>query len=208
MDIEQPVKINCQFCLKQIFGDTQIHLKHLKSYHLFEMSYNCIFSNCYRKFYKFFALEKHLIQCLFRINQTKSVSNKIIQNDMTEDVYYGGECSQNFSFNNDNFSKEKDILESDDIRNHALKLIATLYNKPNVPRLIIQEVVEELQKTIHNISQYFHNKLKKKLPYEFQDVLKNCFNISVLEDVKTEYRRFEYLKKSKFFYSTRRFLYR
>jgi len=88
------------------------------------------------------------------------------------------------------------MLEANDIRNYVLKYIATLYNKSNVPRVIIQEIVEELQETIQNIS-HFHNELKKKLPHE--DVLKNCFNISILEDVKTEYRRFEYLKKSKYF---------
>lgn len=67
--MEQSIKINCQFHLKQISGNTQIHLKHLKSYHLFEISYNCIFSNCYKKFYKFCTLEKHLIKCSFRVNQ-------------------------------------------------------------------------------------------------------------------------------------------
>lgn len=199
--MEQPVKISCQFCLKQISGDTQIQLKHLKSYHSFGISYNCIFSNCYRKFYKFFTLEKHVIECSFRINQTKSVFNEIIQNDtrMIEDIYFEGESTHNFSFDNDNSSEEKDVLESNDIRNYVLKYIDSLYNKPNVPRLIVQEIVEELQETIQNISEHFHNKLKKKLPHEFQDILKNCFNISILEDVGTEYRRFEYLKKSKFF---------
>lgn len=79
-----------------------------------------------------------------------------------------------------------------------MKYIAKLYNKPNVPRLIVQEIVEELKEVIQNISEHFHDKLKEELP-EFQNILKNCFNISILDDVITEYRRFEYLKKLKFF---------
>ncbi|XP_070527740.1 uncharacterized protein [Cardiocondyla obscurior] len=204
MDAKQTCTKLCQFCLKKISEDTQIYLSHLKSHHPFEMSYNCIFSNCYRKFHKFFTLEKHILQCIFRNNEEQSVSNKIIHDtQFIEDIQCTKKYTQNVSVNN--ISLNKDFSKLDSIQNCILKYIATLHNKPNVPRIIVQEFVEELQEVIQNVSKHIHDRLKKDLPHKFHNVLEKCCNISILEDVQTEYKRFKYLKKSEFYIQSESF---
>jgi len=73
--------MNCRICLKKISGDTGACIKHLKSYHPFEMTYKCIYSKCYRIFPFFFSLQKHLDKCSFQIHQLQNSNNEKSQDD-------------------------------------------------------------------------------------------------------------------------------
>lgn len=103
--------------------------------------------------------------------------------------------------NTNNFIIEKNIL-SNDIENFVLKFVAQLYQKPIV-RLIVQKIIEEFRDTIQNVSEYFLQQLKSQLPsnlYNFD----NC-KIFILENIDREYKRFQYLRKSKYFISPQSF---
>lgn len=119
------LNMDCQFCFKNVSRDTEIHLKHLKSHHPFEMSYKCIFPNCLRKFQRFFALKKHIKECSYRIYESEPVCNEIIENNpslSTREIIFKDTLSENSSLSDANSSNKIDILESDDIRNCVLNL--------------------------------------------------------------------------------------
>lgn len=198
--------MNCRICLKKIFGDTRAHMKHLKSYHPFEMTYKCIYPKCYRIFSSFFSLQKHLGKCLFHIHQLQDTTDRKSQNDsslQTSVIFEMKNIPESNSCNTNDFVSEESIA-SNNIENCVLKFIAQLYQKP-ISRSIVQKIIEEFKDTIQNVSEHFLQKLKSQFPSDLHN-LGNCFKISMLEHIDSEYKRFQYLQNSKYFISPKSFI--
>lgn len=83
-----------------------------------------------------------------------------------------------------------------------LKFVVQLYEKPIV-RLAIQKIIEEFRDTIQNVSEHFLQQIKSQLPSNSYNFV-NC-QISILENIDSEYKRFQYLRKSKYFISPQSF---
>lgn len=199
--------MNCQFC-STISVDISSHFKHLKRNHPFQMTYKCIYQKCYRKFSTLPSLQKHSLTCSFRMHQLQKPIQS--QDDLllqTTVVFQNSEniAKSNLCDNNNICPVEIDI-EPNNIENCILKFITQLYNKPSVSRSVIQTIVEEFQSTVNNLSDYFIQKLKAQLPSELHYVLNDCFEIPLLKDICSEFKRLGYLQKSKYFISPQSFL--
>lgn len=200
--------MNCGICSKKISGDISLHLKHVKQNHPFEMTYKCIYYKCYRKFPSFSSLQKHSYSCSFQKHQVQDPIT--LQDDSSLQTCVIFKNSENIPDSNLYNSRSNSLVERDigcnNIQNCILKFVAQLYNKPNISRSAVQKIIEQFQDTLQNVSDYFIQNLKTQLPSELHINLNNCFDIPMLKEISSEYRRFEYLRKCNYFISPQSFL--
>lgn len=129
--------MDCQFCSKKIFGDTQLYLQHIKSNHPFEMTYKCLNEKCYRKFSSFVSLKKHLRTCLFQILKVQEQSDSKSRNASSLQTSVIFSSTENIPDDNSCYNTihcpvvEENIL-SHSVQNCILKFVAQLYNKSNI----------------------------------------------------------------------------
>lgn len=182
--------MDCKICLKKIPDNILLHLKHLKLYHPFEVTYKCIYEKCCRNFSSFGALKKHLNICSFKmhVSQNPTDIKSIDDSSLHTSVIF--KDLKSISGSNSSINANKSVFEQNSeagvISNSILKFVALLYNKPNISRSLVQKIIEEFQDTIQNVSDYFFQQLKTILPPEIHHSLNNVLEVSIFDNINSD----------------------
>jgi hypothetical protein len=192
--------MDCKICGLIIRGESQQLLGHIKCLHPMENEYTCIHKKCMRKFVTVSSLKKHVRICTFNLGSTSNVNNThhdIVSNSPSETFGYLQSCSTDAQSNAIESPKS---LETG-IHESILKFIGNLYSESSIAKS-----TDQLSETVNDVLQEVKQKVQKVLPIEFHVQVKDCFDVSFLRDLNTEYNRICYLKKCNHFISPESFI--
>jgi len=174
------------------------HIKHTT--HDFS-SYNCAEVGCSRSFHLVNSLKKHLAthtlnECTLT-KKTVSTHDETVINLSTENI-------NDNTISIDKFDTIPYIPESSpnnncSTENSIRKVISSLYANPQIPRNVVQTVVEDMTDIFHNLHQTIKEKsnrllLNDTISNESFDHFNNILNEfeHPFKDLNTEYKRIKY----------------
>lgn len=87
---------------------------------------------------------------------------------------------------------------NDPVTKSILNFILSLHSDPSVSRATVQKITEEFSEVIQQFRTMSKKNLKKKLPQQYHKLIDESLDkLTISDEIKTEYKRFEYLKKKK-----------
>ena len=213
--------MKCHFCDK-VFSEIAVLFKDLKVFHGFERYYTYINDGCLRKFVSIPILKQHSLRCdklktmKFNIDKrsvnppksakpsnikTKtlldSVNLKEIQSPMPTTC-----VTKKNDFLDENGSDKLEMCIEDAI----LSFIGKLYTGHIVTKSVVEEIMTAFIQTVRDVILLFMEKLRLILPVEYHVKIDNMRHIQVLDDLRSDYKRKQFLKKANVLLEPKSFL--
>ena len=200
--------MKCNIC-SHSFGEVILLLRHLKIFHPCEAAYTCIYESCKRKFISVPTLKKHALSCKGK-NEYKLVSRTVLTSDcnlsfdkkfQVDTVELTNNVPNAIELKCDKLNIGKHLIE-----NSILSFIGKMYCNPALTDVIIQEIVSEFFRFVHNIINLFSNTLKSAVPVQYHNAIDKIGDFDIIDHLKTDYKRKIFLEKANLLIKPKKFL--